>query len=113
MTRREDRLAKNEALAREVNERIQDLSEELRGPGDLDVGGLEILCECGREDCLDKIQVSLQVYEQVRENPIRFIVVPGHEINDIENVVEVSDGYAVVEKHEEEAPIARVTDPRA
>jgi len=35
----------------------------------------------------------------MRLNPRRFAVLPGHEIEDIEQVVERTDRYLVVEKH--------------
>jgi hypothetical protein len=41
-----------------------------------------------------------------------FIVAAGHEIPDVERVIRSLNGYVVVEKHEEEAQLARLTDPR-
>jgi hypothetical protein len=34
----------------------------------------------------------------VRENPLRFLVAPGHEQTDVESVVERREGYLIVEK---------------
>jgi len=40
-------------------------------------------------------------YEWLRQNPWRFLVLPGHEAPAVENVVERYDGYVIVEKHVE------------
>ena len=42
--------------------------------------------------------MPLDVYRAVREDPRRFIVVPGHENPEFEEVVERHDRFNVVEK---------------
>ncbi|HVM18004.1 MAG TPA: hypothetical protein VM290_10530 [Gaiellaceae bacterium] len=89
------RAAENEALFREINERIERLSEASSG------GSVaEFMCECSRADCTRPVRVSLARYAEVRASPGRFIVVAGHERPDIERVVAEGDGYRVVEKTE-------------
>jgi hypothetical protein len=102
------RLARNEALFREVNERIADVSGSY-GLGD----ELEFLCECGRQECFEALPVTRAVYEAVREKPDRFLVAPGHENPEIERVVEEHDRYYVVEKVGEAGAIAEEADPRS
>jgi hypothetical protein len=110
MTEREARIALNETLFRDLNERIQDVVTTIT----LEVPhALEIFCECGSEDCVAKITLSVADYEAVRAHPERFIIAPGHEIPDVEDVLERRTGHWVVEKHEEEAKIARELDPRS
>ena len=111
MTDREARLAKNEALFRGVNERVKDVKSDLgdAGPGD----EIDFICECGRGDCVAEVRLTLAEYERVRANPTQFILKPGHETVLVERVVAAEDGYVVVEKHPEEAAVARETDPRA
>ena len=110
MTAREERLAINETLFRDLNERVQEVVTTLA----LEVpNALEIFCECGSADCVAKITLSLAEYEEVRAHPERFLITPGHEIPDVEDVVGRRTGYWVVEKHEEEAQIARERDPRS
>ena len=58
------------------------------------------------------IAISVAEYESVRRDPTRFAVVPGHEIADIEDVVECAERYAVVRKRPETWEIAERTDPR-
>jgi hypothetical protein len=102
-------MARNEALFREVNERIEDVQADFAGDGRTD-----FLCECGSEDCTTPISLTLTEYEQVRENPKHFVIVPGHDIVDVERVVELTDRYAVVEKLPgAPATLALERDPRA
>jgi hypothetical protein len=105
MSRREERIARNEVLFREVNERVKDLT-----PSE---GGIEFICECGDEECIDRVSLSADEYERVRSDPVEFFVKPGHEILDVEEVVETHDHYLLVRKHVIERNIARQTDPRA
>ena len=104
MSRREDRIARNEALFREVNERVKDIV-----PSE---GGIEFICECGYEECIERVSLSADEYERVRSDPVEFFVKPGHEIPDVEEVVEAHDRYLLVRKHVGERDIARQTDPR-
>jgi hypothetical protein len=113
VSEREDRIAANEVLYRNLNERLRDTTLELSGPGLLAPSAVQIVCECGRTDCMAKIDVPLGTYERVRSVPTRFFIAPGHEIPDVERVVERDRGFFVVEKHEEEAAIARATNPRS
>ena len=70
---RERRLAQNEALFREVNERVETLADQL-GP---DVP-YEFLCECANADCTFRISLPLSVYESIRADPQQFVVLPLH-----------------------------------
>jgi hypothetical protein len=107
--RRKERLARNEALFREVNERVEEISE---GAPRLD--SIDFICECGDADCTQAIPLTRPEYEQLRADPLHFAVVPGHAIPDIEEVVfNDGDRVQVVRKHEDEELIARVTDPRS
>jgi hypothetical protein len=111
VTDREERLAKNEALFRGVNERVRELKSEL---ADTERGALiDFICECGRSDCVDQVQVTISEYERVRAEPEHFLLKPGHELADVERVLSDGDRFIVVAKHEEEASVARATDPRA
>ena len=103
---REARVAKNEVLFREVNERIRELA-----PGD---GPTEFLCECGDAGCVESVSLSTGQYEEVRRDPARFFIRPGHEVPDIEDVVEEADGFLVVAKRQgTPAEIAEENDPRS
>ena len=94
MKSREERLVENELLFRQVNERIAELSDDWGGE-------LEIVCECASERCTRVISVRADDYARVRQQPDRFMVLGGHQVAKIENVVETTDAYLVVEKHPE------------
>jgi hypothetical protein len=109
---REKRLARNEALYREVNERVAEVAEQfLEVQAQTPVG---FICECGAADCTEPIATTLAEYEAIRTEPTCFAVVPGHELLQIESVIERHPAYLVVEKRAAEAQeVARETDPRA
>jgi hypothetical protein len=101
-------MARNEALFREVNERIEDVQAGFSAQERTD-----FLCECGSDDCTQPISLTLAEYERIRKNPEHFVVVPGHDVVDVERVVEQKDHYAVVEKLPgAPAKIALERDPR-
>jgi hypothetical protein len=107
MTDRQERIARNEVLFREVNERIREVPLDTRSD---DRTGF--LCECGDANCTDTIALSIAEYEQVRADSATFFVVPGHVAPDVEDVVSEGDRFTVVRKHPEEAHIAIENDPR-
>ena len=81
----------NEALFRDVNERIAETAE----PFD---GATEFVCECADPNCTERVSATLAEYESVRKNPTTFLLVPGHDQLDIERVVADRGRFEVVEK---------------
>jgi hypothetical protein len=103
------RIGLNEAVFREVNERIQELASTF-GLGEQ---AIDIVCECGHASCSNQLRLTMAEYEQMRRDPTLFAIHPGHEIPDVEDVVERRDGYDIVRKHEgDPARLAKRTDPR-
>jgi len=99
------RIAMNEATFRRVNEGM----EAGQGPDGL----LTFVCECGRLGCNKLIQLTRDEYETLRANSRKFAVVDGHEIPEVEAVVERTERYIVVEKSDQpETEIVDHTDPR-
>jgi hypothetical protein len=113
MDARQRRRARNEALFREVNERIVEVSRGLAGYGEDDSLLAGFVCECSREDCTEPLEVTHARYEAVRDDPRRFLVLPGHEDATVDRVVERHAGYLVVQKFGEASEIARERDPRS
>ena len=110
MTSREERLARNEARAREVNESLEFARVADSGPGRL----MRMVCECGIASCNEPIEITLLEYERVRSDPLHFAVVPDHVIRDIEVVVEENDRFVVVAKREgQPAAVAIEENPRS
>lgn len=62
--------------------------------------------------CNKLVLLTLRQYEQVRAHPKRFIVLAGHEVPELETVVEVAEDYVVVQKGAAAAEVARATNPR-
>lgn len=96
MDPRKERAAKNEALLREVNERIEEVGKRLQVLSDDD--SLDFRCECGRPECQAFVSMTAGEYEHVRAESDRFAVVPGHEDEEIERVVERAERYVIVDK---------------
>ena len=64
---REERVARNEALFREVNERIKDVSEGVSAASETD-----FVCECGDAECTEPVSLTPVEYEEVRRDPTHF-----------------------------------------
>jgi hypothetical protein len=103
-----DARERNEALFREVNERIEDVSTALV-PDD---ERMAFLCECDDTDCVEKVSATPAEYEAVRAVATHFVVLPGHEDPAVEHVVQQTDRFLIVEKEGEAAHEAEESDPR-
>ncbi len=94
-----ERIAANEILVREVNELIVEKTTEMAGdglePGDQECG---FLCACGRPGCTETLALTVEQFEAAHSEDDRFIVAPGHQVPEIEQVVERHDDYLVVKK---------------
>jgi hypothetical protein len=98
------RAARNESLAREVNERIEDLATSTAFPS--------FICECPDLACTEMLQITLTEYEHVRSIPNRFIVATGHELAKVERVIATTNRYVIVAKLSPGDEIAEDLDPR-
>jgi hypothetical protein len=100
-----ERLARNQALFREVNERLN----EIHSPT---VSFREFICECSDPRCPKSLAVAAGEYEAVRSNPKRFLVARGHELPEVEIVVEDCERFLIVETTVETGLMAE-SDPRS
>jgi hypothetical protein len=105
------RQARNEALHREVNERIARMDKSADTSWATDDETFEFLCECGDDGCDVHVRMPLPAYEHVRQQNDRFVVAPGHEDLRIEWVVNRTSEYVVVDKLAEVEPYV-ADDPR-
>ena len=106
---REERVARNEALFREVNEQIKQVNEDAPAAAET-----AFVCECGDPECTGPVSLSLVEYEEVRADPTHFAILPGHVHPEVEVVVAHNDRFAVVRKNEPQAArIAVREDPRS
>jgi hypothetical protein len=113
MDERATRQARNEALIRLVNERIDALDKEAEQRGWPPPDGLfSFHCECGREAvCEATIAMTLDEYERVRDQDDRFALAPNHENPEIERVVERNERFFIVDKLPAAEPLV-ADDPR-
>ena len=90
-----ERLARNEALFREVNEVIAELSASFADP----TGHHPFVCECAYVDCSEQLPLTLAEYQRLRERDNCFAVKPGHEMSPaVEQVIGEHCEYIVVQK---------------
>jgi hypothetical protein len=110
---REERIVRNEALYRELNERVREIEDDMSMRGLVEAEPYsEYFCECGLESCMDKIRLTREEYEDARSDSRRFVILPNHLIADVERVVYCEDDrYTIVEKLEGERELA-LSDPR-
>lgn len=93
---------------RDVNENIAKLTAEWNETG----FGL-FICECSLPDCAESLEISAVEYENVRAHGTRFVVLPGHQLDGFERVVEGTSRFLVVEKLRHAAEIAEAdNNPR-
>jgi hypothetical protein len=106
---RAERVARNEATSREINERLEHAHEG--APSDRH---LRMVCECGLATCDRVIAITTSEYERVRSDPRWFAVYREHVVPDAEVVLEDHDRFVVVVKREgAPAEIAEQRDPRS
>lgn len=112
MERRLERKARNEALLREVNERIERIDREAESRASQEAR-FEFQCECGADDgsCESRVELTIAEYEAVRAQDDRFVLFPGHETLELERVVQQNERFVVVDKATEAEPFV-ADDPR-
>lgn len=104
------RVGLNEALFRQVNEEIRGLTSTFGTDG----GTMAVVCECGDAACTEQLEVGISDYERVRSDSRMYVIAHGHEIPELERVVESRDGWEIVQKREgTPADVSRETDPRS
>jgi hypothetical protein len=88
------RAAETQAVFREVNERIDELNGGVLGRRPTS----EWVCECEDGSCSERIEMSQSDYEWLRADGNRFAVLPGHEVQAVEEVIRRCEGFFVVAK---------------
>jgi hypothetical protein len=70
-----DPAVRKRALFREVNERIRDVSRRFGFAS----GTYEFFCECTRPECLLRIEVTGELYDEIVADSGRYLVAAEHE----------------------------------
>ncbi len=84
--------ARTEALFRDVNERIAESARRF------EADATQFVCECADPNCTDRVEATLDEYEEVRSDGATFLLTPGHVQGDIERVVSDRGRFHVVKK---------------
>ena len=83
------RLEHNEAVFRAINEEIDEAANG---------GARGYVCECADTACSESIRLAHEEYQAIRADPDRYVLVPGHEVAELEDVVRREPDHLVVEK---------------
>jgi hypothetical protein len=103
-----EKIARNESLFREVNERIAESADRFAADQ------AKFVCECADPRCTEGVEATLEEYERVRGDGATVLLIQGHEDERAEAVVQADGDRAVVEKrHPLVEPLVRELDPRA
>lgn len=103
----ERRMAENEMVFREYNERIKKGFDELKSIAKEEgqekyMGGddtpLLFFCECSDESCRKRVELKPSRYDKIHKHRNYFVVVRGHDVKSIERVIEENAEYCIVEK---------------
>jgi hypothetical protein len=106
---RDERLARNQTIFREVNERVAELAHRQLGSEPL---RYEFFCECSDTGCVKRLELTLGEYESLRASPTWFVIAHGHEYPQIEQTIRTTDEYQIVQKLDEAGEVVAASDPR-
>ncbi len=118
----ERRLADNEVVFRQYNERVTNGLEEIKNIAKEDGqeglisqndAPLLFYCECSDENCRKRVKIKPSRYHEIHKRRDHFVIVCGHEIKKIEHVIGKETDFCVIEKFilpSESAPGLHKTD---
>lgn len=88
----------NEQLFKAANQHTKQLVERVLTIESQTFMPVRFVCECSDSECSRPIELSVEEFKLVHQYRNRFIVIPGHEAPDIEEVMDRHDHYWIVEK---------------
>jgi hypothetical protein len=96
------RLAENEVIFREANSNIAEfiITEE----GANTEKKIPFYCECSDRSCKERIKLTPKDYKKCHKSKRQFVVIPGHEVPQIEKVIKEKDKFNVIEKFGDPPP---------
>ena len=94
MTAEEPEL-QSRSLRREVNERVAELIEGFHAEGEESV--MTVFCECGSDECMAPIEMTLAEYQAVRAGPVRWVISSSHIDTTADSILARRNGYALIE----------------
>jgi hypothetical protein len=90
----QERAAQNEHVFRAVNQQIVKMTDRFREQ----LSNIDIVCECANTACVGTIQVDAAEFAKIERADGMFLVLPGHEDESVEQIVERRETYVVVWK---------------
>jgi len=94
MMNRDMRLVENQEIFRSANERLIDVVES----GVVTADAVPFLCECADEECMGRVELTLDEYREVRSHDRRFVMLHGHARTAGEQLVAERNGYDITQK---------------
>ena len=93
-------MRENEELMEELNRRMERMLEEIREDDESTDADepIAFLCECSHLDCRERVHLEPSVFDRIHKDPEVFILVPGHEIPDVERIVDQMGDFLIVRK---------------
>jgi len=83
----------------ELNRRMEQTLEEIREEQDDDPDApIAFLCECSRLDCRERIHLTPSRFDRIHRDSEAFVLVPGHEMPEVERIVDQEGDYLIVRK---------------
>ena len=93
------RLIENELTLRRQNRAGKEAIKKLfKGGNRAKDLPIPFYCECSDEDCESKIEMSIADFEKHHTRKDRFVVLEGHDMPELEQVVKNHNDYLVVQK---------------
>lgn len=81
---------------RQIEVFFRAVNEEIFKSGDATAA--DVVCECANPLCTERMSVAASTLHALHANPKLFLLLPGHQVPDLERVVDEIDGYLVVQK---------------
>ena len=106
----QERELPSRSLRREINERIAELIERFH---DSEAGdpAMTAFCECGSDECMAPIAMTLGEYQAVRAGPTRWVISSAHIDTSADSIIARRNGYALIE-HASELLSRKAPPPR-
>lgn len=93
------RMRANEELMEELNRRIERSLGEIRAEEEEDRdAAIAFLCECSDPGCRERVHLEPSLFDRIHRDPEQFVVVPGHEVPEVERVVDQVGDFLIVRK---------------
>jgi hypothetical protein len=94
MAARDRRRAENQDMSRGANKRLQAVAGRTTEDGTV----IPFLCECAADDCMGRVEISIDEYFIAHLAPEHYVILAGHPRIDGQVVVEDRGHYEVVTK---------------